>query len=176
MTRPYTASERNDSKLYNPSWTDSYDDYVFAASPSWPGQDKAVSQNISIGAQGRSPRLAAGAVLQAVLHHLLDCCVLLAAAVTACTGNAVWRVFLEPQDGWRPSWVRGVIASVVLGCLLMSTLVGIIMASWAQQARLLGDVMVRRPRPRAQLCQALSPSLLSAQLALLRDAHTSCGI
>lgn len=61
----------------------------------------------------------------------------------------MWRVFLEPQGGWRPTWVRGVIASVVLGCLLMSTLVGIIMASWAQQARLLGDVMVSGKGARA---------------------------
>ena len=33
-------------------------------------------------------------------------------------------------------------AAVVLGCLLMSLLVGIIMASWAEQKRLLGDVLV----------------------------------
>lgn len=48
MTRPYTASERADSQLYEPEWTDRYDDYVFAASPHWPS-DKAVASNISIG-------------------------------------------------------------------------------------------------------------------------------
>lgn len=84
MTRPYTASERNDSKLYNPTWTDSYDDYVFAASPSWPGQDKAVSQNISIGAQGGALPVGGWcccAVLHAVSRHQLSltavrCCLL----------------------------------------------------------------------------------------------------
>lgn len=34
------------------------------------------------------------------------------------------------------------LAAVVLGCLLMSLLVGIIMASWAEQKRLLGNVLV----------------------------------
>jgi hypothetical protein len=55
----------------------------------------------------------------------------------------VWQVYLEPEEGWRPDWEKGVMAAVVLGCLLMSLLVGIIMASWAEQIRLLGDVMVR---------------------------------
>jgi hypothetical protein len=48
MTRPYTALERADSQLYEPEWTDRYDDYVFAASPHWPSS-KAVASNISIG-------------------------------------------------------------------------------------------------------------------------------
>lgn len=59
------------------------------------------------------------------------------------SANAGWQVYLEPEDGWRPDWEKGVMAAVVLGCLLMSLLVGIIMASWAEQIRLLGDVMVR---------------------------------
>jgi hypothetical protein len=61
----------------------------------------------------------------------------------AAAANAVWQVYLEPEEGWRPEWEQGVLAAVVLGCLLMSLLVGIIMASWAEQIRLLGDVMVR---------------------------------
>lgn len=54
----------------------------------------------------------------------------------------VAQVYLEPVDGWRPPWEAGVIAAVVLGSLLVSILVGIIMASWAQQQCLLGEVMV----------------------------------
>jgi len=48
MTRPYTASERNNTELYKPQWTDRYGDYVFAASPRWPSE-RAVASNISIG-------------------------------------------------------------------------------------------------------------------------------
>lgn len=53
----------------------------------------------------------------------------------------MWQVYLEPEGGWRPDWEKGVLAAVVLGCLLMSLLVGIIMASWAEQRRLFGDVL-----------------------------------
>lgn len=52
MTRPYTASERNNSELYQPQWTDRNDDYVFSASRQWPSAD-AVHSNISIGEGGR---------------------------------------------------------------------------------------------------------------------------
>lgn len=105
MTRPYTATERNDSQLYKPEWTDRYGQYFFANSSRWPS-DKAVASDIHI-------------------------------------GNAVWRVYLEPQDGWRPSWEHGAIAAVVLGSLILSLLVAIIMALWSKQHQLLGDVMVR---------------------------------
>jgi hypothetical protein len=70
-----------------------------------------------------------------------------AVAVAVCllaAANAVWQVYLEPEAGWRPVWEKGVMAAVVLGCLLLSLLVGILMASWAEQQRLLGDVLVRR--------------------------------
>jgi hypothetical protein len=52
-------------------------------------------------------------------------------------------VYLEPEGGWRPPWEQGVIAAVVLGSGLLAAMVGIIAASWAQQKRLLGNVMVR---------------------------------
>lgn len=52
------------------------------------------------------------------------------------------QVYLEPQGGWRPHWERGTIAAVVLGNLLVAVLVGMLMASWAQQQRLLEEVMV----------------------------------
>lgn len=48
MTRPYTASERSNSTLFQPQWTDRNGDYVFAASPRWPSA-KAVASDISIG-------------------------------------------------------------------------------------------------------------------------------
>jgi hypothetical protein len=69
--------------------------------------------------------------------------------------NAVWQVYLEPEAGWRPVWEKSVMAAVVLGCLLMSLLVGILMASWAEQQRLLGDVLVRREgvRVKTSCCQ-----------------------
>lgn len=60
----------------------------------------------------------------------------------------MWRVFLEPEEGWRPAWEQGLVAAVVLASLIMALLVGIIMASWAQQRRLLGDVLVRAARLR----------------------------
>jgi hypothetical protein len=53
------------------------------------------------------------------------------------------QVYLEPWAGWRPPWERGLIAAVVLGNALVAMLVGMITASWAQQRRLLGTVMVR---------------------------------
>lgn len=80
------------------------------------------------------------------------------AAIT--TANAVWQVYLEPEQGWRPEWEHGVMAAVVLGCLLMSLLVGIIMASWAEQKRLLGDVLV-------------SPGSLSSMLDLNSQQYSS---
>jgi hypothetical protein len=49
MTRPYTATERNDSKLYRPEWTDKDDEYIFANSSRWPAQATAVRQPIHIG-------------------------------------------------------------------------------------------------------------------------------
>ena len=39
-------------------------------------------------------------------------------------------------------WEHPLIAAVVLVSAIMGALVGTIMASWAQQKRLLGDVMV----------------------------------
>jgi hypothetical protein len=51
MTRPYTASERNDTELYKPQFTDRYGDYVFSNSSRWPSE-KAVASNISIGECG----------------------------------------------------------------------------------------------------------------------------
>lgn len=104
MTRPYTATEKADAKLYRPEWTDRYDQYVFANSSQWPSES-AVASDIHI-------------------------------------SNAVWRVHLEPEGGWRPSWEQGLIAAVVLGNVLMAVLVGIIVAGWAQQQRLLDDVLV----------------------------------
>lgn len=56
--------------------------------------------------------------------------------------NAVWKVYLEPQDGWRPSWERGLIAVVVLCSFVVAVLVATLMASWAQQQKLLGDILV----------------------------------
>jgi len=53
-------------------------------------------------------------------------------------------VYLEPWDGWRPNWERPLIAAVVLSNAIVAALVGMIAASWAQQRRLLNDVMVRR--------------------------------
>lgn len=105
MTRPYTSTERNNSKLYRPETTDRRGDYVFANSSSWPS-DRAVASDISV-------------------------------------ANAVWRVYLEPQEGWRPAWERGLMAAVVLCSAMFAGLVGIIMASWAQQRKLLDEVMVR---------------------------------
>lgn len=83
--------------------------------------------------------------------------------------NAVWQVYLEPEDGWRPDWEKGVMAAVVLGCLLMSLLVGIIMASWAEQIRLLGDVMVSGVLPWGhrlfrQMCVCFDCSVASKKL------------
>jgi hypothetical protein len=49
MTRPYTATERNDSRLYRPEWTDVNDEYIFANSSRWPAQATAVKQPIHIG-------------------------------------------------------------------------------------------------------------------------------
>jgi CHASE1-domain containing sensor protein len=106
MTRPYTATERNDSKLYRPEWTAADGDYIFANSSRWPQQSTGVSRPIHI-------------------------------------GNAVWEVYLEPEGGWRPSWEQGAIAAVVLGSVILSLLVATIMALWAQQQQLLGDVLVR---------------------------------
>lgn len=106
MTRAYTATERNDSKLYRPEWTAADGDYIFANSSSWPSQRNAVSRPIHI-------------------------------------GNAQWELYLEPQGGWRPSWEHGAIAAVVLGSAVLALLVATIMALWAQQQRLLGDVLVR---------------------------------
>ncbi|KIY94478.1 hypothetical protein MNEG_13483 [Monoraphidium neglectum] len=56
-------------------------------------------------------------------------------------GNAVWRAYLEPEDGWRPPWERGLIAAVVLVSGVVAALVGVITASWAQRRRLLSTVM-----------------------------------
>ena len=56
--------------------------------------------------------------------------------------NAVWKVYLEPAQGWRPPWEQGLIGAVIIGNLILAVLVAIIMALWAQQARLLGDVLV----------------------------------
>ncbi|KAI8471632.1 MAG: hypothetical protein J3K34DRAFT_416719, partial [Monoraphidium minutum] len=56
-------------------------------------------------------------------------------------GNSLWHVYLEPEEGWRPPWERGLIATVVLASAVTAGLVGVIMASWAQQRRLLGSVM-----------------------------------
>ncbi|WIA08278.1 hypothetical protein OEZ85_007721 [Tetradesmus obliquus] len=106
MTRPYTATERNDSKLYRPEWTAADGEYIFANSSSWPSQRTAVSRPIHI-------------------------------------GNAQWELYLEPQGGWRPSWEHGAIAAVVLGSAVLALLVATIMALWAQQQRLLGDVLER---------------------------------
>eukprot|EP00878_Enallax_costatus_P013393 GHUV01014005.1.p1 GENE.GHUV01014005.1~~GHUV01014005.1.p1 ORF type:complete len:832 (+),score=111.45 GHUV01014005.1:893-3388(+) len=55
--------------------------------------------------------------------------------------NAAWEVYLEPQSGWRPSWEKGLIAVAVLCSFVVAVLVATIMASWAQQQKLLGDVM-----------------------------------
>ena len=56
--------------------------------------------------------------------------------------NAVWKVYLEPEHGWRPFWEQGLIGAVIIGNFILAVLVAIIMALWAQQARLLGDVLV----------------------------------
>jgi hypothetical protein len=54
----------------------------------------------------------------------------------------VWTVYLSPVDGWYPGWERGLVALVVLGSFVLAVLIAIIMASWAQQGRLLQDVLV----------------------------------
>jgi hypothetical protein len=56
--------------------------------------------------------------------------------------NAIWKVYLEPEGGWRPPWEDGLIAAVILGNLIVALMVAIIMALWAQQAHLLGNVLV----------------------------------
>jgi hypothetical protein len=56
-----------------------------------------------------------------------------------------WQVFLEPALGWRPAWERGLMATAVLGSVIIAVLVGTILASWAQQQKLLAKVMVSRP-------------------------------
>lgn len=61
-------------------------------------------------------------------------------------GNSLWRLYLEPEAGWRPAWERGVLAAVALASALMAALVGVIMASWAQQRHLLDEVMDRNGR------------------------------
>ncbi|GBF87741.1 hypothetical protein Rsub_00452 [Raphidocelis subcapitata] len=104
MTRPYTATELNDSSLYRPQWT-AHGQYVFANSSRWPS-NSAVRSEINL-------------------------------------GSAVWRLYLEPANGWRPAWERPGIAAVVLGSGLMALMVGLIAASWAQQRHLLGAVMDR---------------------------------
>ena len=48
MTRPYTSSERDNSSLARPEWTDRHGQHVFANSSVWPGED-AVASDISIG-------------------------------------------------------------------------------------------------------------------------------
>jgi hypothetical protein len=58
-------------------------------------------------------------------------------------GSAIWQLYLEPADGWRPGWERPATAAVVLGSGLMALMVGLIAASWAQQQHLLGAVLVR---------------------------------
>lgn len=75
-------------------------------------------------------------------------CGVLCVPTLCAAANAVWQVYLEPEAGWRPVWEKGVMAAVVLGCLLMALMVGIIMASWAEQQRLLGDVLVSSARAR----------------------------
>jgi hypothetical protein len=55
--------------------------------------------------------------------------------------NAVWTIYLEPQEGWNPSWKNGMIILVVLGSFVLALLVAVIMASWVEQKRLLGEVM-----------------------------------
>ncbi len=55
--------------------------------------------------------------------------------------NAVWTLYLEPEAGWTPSWQTGMIVLVVLGSTVLALLVAVIMASWAQQKRLLNEVM-----------------------------------
>ena len=64
--------------------------------------------------------------------------------------NAVWKVYLQPEQGWRPSWEQGLIAAVIVGSFVMGILVAIIMALWAQQARLLGEVLVSKIYPKLQ--------------------------
>jgi hypothetical protein len=60
MTRPYTASERNDSKLFQPTWT-YRGDYVFANSSTWPGHNPVMSE-INIGSSIWKVRGRAGRV------------------------------------------------------------------------------------------------------------------
>jgi CHASE1-domain containing sensor protein len=104
MTRPYTATERDNAKLFRPELTFLNGEFVFSNSSKWPGQ-QAVQSTIHI-------------------------------------ANADWQVFLEPALGWRPAWERGLMATAVLGAAIIAVLVGTIMASWAQQQKLLGEVMV----------------------------------
>lgn len=81
MTRPYTATEVNDSKLARPEWTDIRGDYVWANSSTWPDQRSAVASSINIG----------NATWQASLRcvRLLSCVCLLQtpAAAAALSGS-----------------------------------------------------------------------------------------
>jgi CHASE1-domain containing sensor protein len=104
MTRPYTATERDNSKLSRPELTWGNGEFVFANSSRWPSS-QAVQSTIRI-------------------------------------ANAEWQLFLEPALGWRPAWEKGLMATAVLGALIIAVLVGTIMASWAQQQQLLAEVMV----------------------------------
>jgi hypothetical protein len=47
MTRPYTATERDNSKLFRPELTWSNGDFVFANSSRWPS-NQAVQSTIQI--------------------------------------------------------------------------------------------------------------------------------
>uniref|UniRef100_A0A383VFW0 Protein kinase domain-containing protein n=1 Tax=Tetradesmus obliquus TaxID=3088 RepID=A0A383VFW0_TETOB len=106
MTRPYTATERDNSKLFKPQSTLPLNgEFVFSNSSTWPGR-QAVQSTIHI-------------------------------------ANADWQVFLEPAAGWRPAWEKGLAATAVLGAGIIGVLVGTILASWAQQQKLLGEVMER---------------------------------
>lgn len=57
--------------------------------------------------------------------------------------DAVWKVYLEPLEGWRPSWEKGLNAAVILGSFIVAALVQALLHFHLLQRRLLQAYVVR---------------------------------
>eukprot|EP00798_Chlamydomonas_sp_ICE-L_P005243 gene5242-18474_t len=53
--------------------------------------------------------------------------------------NAVWVLWVEPEDGWNPVWEAGLVAGVVIIALVISCLLGAFLWMHARQGELLQE-------------------------------------
>lgn len=162
MTRPYTATELNNTLLMRPESTDGWGDFVFANSSSWPSQNDAVESQIVLGNAVWKVRIWGEGRGEATLATDANVWLVVYGRAIGSMGEPVghvqcmrhmrlsirhsWQVFLEPRAGWRPAWEQGLLAAAVLGSALIALLVGTTLASWVQQKRLLSEVTASHAR------------------------------